>query len=155
MNRGMGMNKALLIMAIITLALFGYAMKTAHIPPASVDYREVFYLDNRSVVFVEKDGWGLFEMDINPKVKGFEIQITFPEGTEYLVEYNGEQWKGSDEFKTTVSKGGTMYVHFKVPGSLVNSLYYEKGTAEIRISLEKLPFWRDDYTLTLAPRKSS
>ncbi|ASJ01382.1 hypothetical protein [Thermococcus gorgonarius] len=148
------MNKPLLIMAIITLALFGYAVKTAHLPPASVGYHEVFYLDNQSVVFVEKDGWGLFDMDINPKVKGFEMQITFPEGTEYLIEHNGEQKRGSDEFKTTVSNEGTMYVHFKVPDDLVKSLYYEKGTAQVKIHLEKAPFWRDDYTLTLAPRKS-
>lgn len=148
------MNKALLIMAIITLALFGYAVKTAHLPPASVDYREVFYIDNQSVVFVEKDGWGLFEMDVKPKVSGFELKITFPKGTEYLIEYNGEQKRGSDEFKTTVSKSGTMYIHFRVPSDLVKSLYYEKGTAQVKIHLEKAPFWRDDYTLTLAPRKS-
>ncbi|ASJ01781.1 hypothetical protein A3L09_00135 [Thermococcus profundus] len=148
------MNKALLVMAIVTLALFGYAIKTAHLPPASVTYHEVFYLDNRSVVFVEKDGWGLFEMDVNPKVKGFEMKITFPKGTSYLVDYNGEQYKGTDEFKTTVNEGGTMYVHFRVPDDLVKSLYYKKGSAEVSIHLEKMPFWRDDYTLTLAPRKS-
>jgi len=150
----MSMNKALLVMAIITLALFGYAVKTAHLPPASVSYHEVFYKDNQTVVFVEKDGWGLFEMDIDPKVRGFELSIAFPEGTEYLVEYNEKEYRGTDKFKLEISEGGTMYVHFRVPKELTDSIYHENAKAEIKIHMEKLPFWRDDYTLLLIPRKS-
>lgn len=148
------MNKALLIMAIVTLALFGYAVKTAHLPPASVEYHEVFYRDNQTTVFVEKDGWGLFEMDIKPKVKDFHLRITFPEGTRYLIEYNGKQYNGTGEFKTTINGEGTMYVHFRVKDDLIKSIYYGNGKAEIRIHLEKAPFWRDDYTLHLIARKS-
>ncbi len=149
----MVMNKALLVMAIVTLALFGYAVKTAHLPPASVSYHEVFYKDNTTVVFVEKDGWGLFEIDLKPKVKDFELSMSFPKGTEYLVEYNGKQYNGTNEFKVKVTKGGTMYVHFKVPLDIVNSIYYQNGKAEIKVHMEKIPFWRDDYTLHLIPRK--
>lgn len=151
---GIIMNKALLIMTIVTLALFGYAVKTAHLPPASIEYREVFYKDNQTTVFVEKDGWGLFEMDITPKVKDFDFRITFPQGTAYLIEYNGKQYNGTGEFKTTINKGGIMYIHFRVKDNLVKSIYYENRKAEIRIHLEKLPFWRDDYTLHLIPRNS-
>ncbi len=151
---GMLMNKALLVMAIVTLALFGYAVKTAHLPPASVSYQEVFYKDNETVVIVERDEWGLFEMNIDPKVKGFELSITFPEGTEYLVRYNGKEYKGTNKFKLEISEGGTMYVRFGVPQELADSIYHENAKAEIKIHMEKMPFWRDDYTLHLIPREN-
>ncbi|WP_297490126.1 hypothetical protein [Thermococcus sp.] len=148
------MSKVLAAMMVVVVALLAYAIETAQIPPASLSYHEVFYINNQSSVFVEKDGWGLFEMDIKPKVKGFELTIDFPQGSSYLVEFNGKQYSGTGSFKLTVSSAGTMYIHFRVPNALVNELYHKKGTAEIRVNLEKMPFWRDHYTLHLVPRKS-
>jgi hypothetical protein len=148
------MNKALLIMGIITIGLMIYAIETAQIPPANVDYQEVYYINNQSSVYVEKDGWGLFEMNVKPRVKGFELSLKFPENTSYLVDIGGKEYKGTGTFKTTVSKSETLYIHFKVSDELRNDIYYKGATPQIEIHLEKAPFWRDHYTIHLIPRKS-
>ncbi|WP_367884689.1 hypothetical protein [Thermococcus sp. JCM 11816] len=56
-----------------------YAFETAQLPPASIEYTEVFYVDNQSVTFVTQDGFGLFTMKVSPHVDNFELKIEFPE----------------------------------------------------------------------------
>ena len=148
------MNKALLVLSIIAIGLMIYAIETAQIPPASVSYQEVYYINNQSSVYVEKDGWGLFEMNVKPRVKGFELSLEFPENTSYLVDVGGKEYRGTGTFKTTVSKSETIYVHFKVSDELLKALYYDGATSKMEIHLEKAPFWMDHYTIYLIPRKS-
>ncbi|AMQ18989.1 hypothetical protein [Thermococcus peptonophilus] len=141
------MNKALIIMAVITIALVVYAFETAQLPPASIEYTEVFYVDNQSVTFITQDGFGLFTMKISPHVDNFELKIEFPEGTTYLVRYGSEQFKGETTFKINVHKGDApqeVYVHFQLPEELTRKVVYEGATPEIRIIGDKVPFWHSE-----------
>ncbi|WP_367883638.1 hypothetical protein [Thermococcus peptonophilus] len=104
--------------AVITIALVVYAFETAQLPPASIEYTEVFYVDNQSVTFITQDGFGLFTMKISPHVDNFELKIEFPEGTTYLVRYGSEQFKGGETtFKINVHKGGTLRRKFTFTSS--------------------------------------
>ncbi|NJE62521.1 hypothetical protein [Thermococcus sp. 21S7] len=150
------MSKGLLIMATITIALVAYALTTAQIPPASIEYKEVFYTNNQSVTYITKDGFGLFSMDINPKVNSFELSIEFPEGTSYMVRYGDQVYRGKDEFKITVEKGSLpdeVYVHFQLPKELTRKLIYENGEAVITIRGDKTPIWHAEDTIIVRYKK--
>lgn len=150
------MNRALAIMAIITIALVVYAFKTAQLPPATIDYKEVFYVDNQSVTFITKDGYGLFEMHIKPKISSFELTIEFPEGTSYIIRYGDKNYRGRDTFKVTVGKGnpsGEMYVQFQLPEELTRRIIYEGESPEIRVIGEKAPFWHAEDVIYIKYRK--
>ncbi|WP_297064467.1 hypothetical protein [Thermococcus sp.] len=150
------MNKALAIMAIITIALVTYAFKTAQLPPATIDYKEVFYIDNQSVTFVTKDGFGLFAMHIKPKISSFELTIKFPEGTSYLVRYGNKTYRGTDEFKITVDKDNLppeVYVQFQLPKELARKIVYEGESPEIEVIGEKVPFWHAEDVIYIKYRK--
>lgn len=138
------MDKALTIMAIITIALAAYALSTSQIPPASIEYREVFYTNNQSVTFITKDGVGLFTMKISPHVNSFELTIKFPEGTSYLIRYGNENYKGTNEFKVTIDKDTVpdeVYIQFQLPQDVTKKLIYENGEVEITIKGDKIPLW--------------
>ena len=150
------MNKALAIMAIITIALSAYALSTASIPPASIEYKEVFYTDNQSITFVTKDGVGLFTMKISPHVDSFELTIEFPQGTSYLVRYGDRNYKGTDEFKISVDKSSVpdeVYVQFQLPPEVTKKLVYEKGEAQITIRGDKMPVWHAEDVIYVKYRK--
>ncbi|KUH33360.1 hypothetical protein APY94_06375 [Thermococcus celericrescens] len=152
------MNKALVIMAVITVALVAYAFHTAQIPPASIEYKEVFYVDNQSVTFVTKDGVGLFTMRIEPHVDSFELKIAFPKGTSYLVRYGDMSYRGSDEFRIQVEKDslpGEVYVQFQLPPELTKEIVYQKGQAEILITGDKIPMWHAEDVIYIKYRKES
>ncbi|WP_297535078.1 hypothetical protein [Thermococcus sp.] len=151
------MNKALLVMAVITVALVAYAFKTAQLPPATIDYQEVFYLNNHSVTFVTKDGFGLFTMHIKPRISSFKLTIQFPQGTTYLIRYGAKTYKGTDEFTITVEKDSVpneVYVQFQLPEELTKRIVYENETAEIKITGEKPPIWHAEDTIYIKYRKS-
>ncbi len=150
------MNKALAVMAIITIALSAYALATAQIPPASISYKEVFYINNQSVTFVTKDGFGLFTMHIEPHVNSFDLRIEFPEGTSYLIRYGDKNYRGTDEFKVTVDKDTVpdeVYVQFQLPAGLMRKLIYENGEAKITIRGDKAPVWHAEDTVYVKYRK--
>jgi hypothetical protein len=150
------MNKALAIMAIVTVALAAYALSTAKMPPAGIEYKEVFYTNNQSVTFVTKDGVGLFTMRISPRVNSFELTIEFPEGTSYLVRYGDKNYKGTDEFKVTVDKNTLpeeVYVQFQLSPELTKKLVYENGEAQITIRGDKMPVWHAEDIIYVKYRK--
>lgn len=152
------MNKTLLVLGIITIALLAYAIKTAQLPAASVDYEEVFYIKNQSVTFITKDGAGLFGMKINPYVDSFKFEIIFPQGTEYLIKYGDKTLKGKNKFEYKVSKESlpkdTIYVQFWLPEDVTKKIVFEKHEATIQIRMTKLPFWRSNETIYLKYMKS-
>ncbi|NJE54498.1 hypothetical protein [Thermococcus sp. 21S9] len=151
------MNKALAIMAIITVALVAYAFKTAQLPPATIDYKEVFYIDNQSVTFVTKDGYGLFTMEIKPKISSFELTIQFPEGTSYLIRYGDREYRGKDTFKITVEKDSVpseVYVQFQLSPELTKKVVYEGESPQIKITGEKAPFWHAEDVIYIKYRKT-
>ncbi|WP_457742580.1 hypothetical protein [Thermococcus sp.] len=150
------MNKALLVMAIITVALVAYAFKTAELPPATIDYQEVFYINNHSVTFVTKDGFGLFTMHIKPKISSFKLTIQFPPGTTYLIRYGAKTYKGTDEFTVNVEKNSVpkeVYVQFQLPKGLIRKIIYENETAEIKITGNKPPIWHAEDVIYIKYRK--
>ncbi|GAB6136462.1 hypothetical protein [Thermococcus henrietii] len=150
------MNKALAIMAIITIALVAYAFKTAQLPPATIDYKEVFYIDNQSVTFVTQDGFGLFTMHINPKISSFELTIKFPEGTSYLVRYGDKNYRGTTTFRITVNKDSLpsqVYVQFQLPKELAVKVVNGEATPEIKVIGEKAPFWHAEDVIYIKYRK--
>lgn len=150
------MNKALAIMAVITIALVAYAFKTAQLPPATIEYKEVFYVDNQSVTFVTKDGYGLFTMHIKPKISSFELTIKFPEGTSYLVRYGNRNYRGTDTFKITIEKDSVpseVYVQFQLPEELTQKIIYEGQSPEITVIGEKAPFWHAEDVIYIKYRK--
>ncbi|WP_297516641.1 hypothetical protein [Thermococcus sp.] len=150
------MNKALAIMAIITIALVAYAFETAQLPPATIEYKEVFYIDNQSITFITKDGYGLFTMHIKPKISSFELTIQFPEGTSYLVRYGDRDYRGKDTFKITVDKDsvpGEVYVQFQLPEELTRRIIYEGESPEIKVIGEKTPFWHAEDVIYIKYRK--
>jgi len=138
------MNKALAVMAIITVALVAYAFETAQLPPATIEYKEVFYVDNQSVTFITKDGYGLFTMHIKPKISSFELMIEFPKGTSYLVRYGDRDYRGKDTFEITVDRNtvpGEVYVQFQLPKNVTRKIIYENYSPEIKVIGKKKPFW--------------
>ncbi len=150
------MNKALAIMAIITIALVAYAFQTAQLPPATIEYKEVFYINNQSVTFVTKDGYGLFTMHIKPKISSFELRIEFPEGTSYLVRYGDKNYRGKDVVKLDVSKENLppeVYVQFQLPEEVTRKIIYEGESPEIRVIGEKAPFWHAEDVIYIKYRK--
>ncbi|AHL22992.1 MULTISPECIES: hypothetical protein [Thermococcus] len=150
------MNKALAIMAIITIALVAYAFETAQLPPATIEYKEVFYIDNQSITFITKDGYGLFTMHIKPKISSFELTIQFPEGTSYLVRYGDRDYRGTDTFKITVDKDSVpaeVYVQFQLPEELTRRIIYEGESPEIKVIGEKAPFWHAEDVIYIKYRK--
>lgn len=150
------MNKALAIMAIITIALVAYAFQTAQLPPATIEYKEVFYMDNQSVTFVTKDGFGLFTMHIEPKISSFELRIEFPEGTSYLLKYGDETYKGTGTAKIKVSKDSLpnqVYIQFQLPEELTRKVVYEGESPEIRVIGEQIPFWHAEDVIYIKYRK--
>ncbi|WP_048150868.1 hypothetical protein [Palaeococcus ferrophilus] len=151
------MNKALIILTLITLALLAYAVETAELPPASFSYMDVFYVKNESVTYVTPDGAGLFGLKVEPYVDGFDLEIIFPEGTSYLVRYGEENIKGTGEFKVTVKKDELpeeIYIQFQLPGKLTDEVVHRKGSAKIEIKAHKLPFWRTNETIVVKYRKT-
>ena len=152
------MNRGLLVMAVITIALAAYALTTAQIPPASIEYREVFYMSNQSVTFVTKDGFGLFSMVIHPRVDSFDLTITFPEGTEYMVRYGEEIYKGEGMFKITVKKDSLpdeVYVQFQLPKEVTERIVQQGEEAQITISGDKLPVWHAKDVIYIRYRKEA
>lgn len=150
------MGKGLAIMAIITVVLIAYALTTVRVPPASVEYREVFYTNNQSVTFVTKDGVGLFTMVINPRVDSFELTIEFPKGTSYLVKYGDRDYRGTDEFKVKVERGkvpDNVYVNFQLPQDLTRKLVFENGEARITVRGDKEPIWHGEDVIYVRYRK--
>ncbi|AFK22024.1 hypothetical protein [Pyrococcus sp. ST04] len=148
------MDKKLVAILVIFLVFLVYALKTAQIPPANVEASaEVFYLNNQTVTFVENDGWGLFTLTIKPKISGFTFEIIFPEGTEYLIKINGEEFKGTTKFKTEITKDTEVIVKFTLPRDDVEKLYRGEGDYFITIKTTKLPIWHAEYKVKLIPRK--
>ncbi|WP_297418663.1 hypothetical protein [Thermococcus sp.] len=150
------MNKALAIMAIITIALSAYALATAQLPPASISYKEVFYINNQSVTFVTKDGFGLFAMHIEPRVNSFNLRMEFPKGTTYLIRYGNKEYHGTNEFQVTVNKDTVpteVYVQFQLPPELIRKLVYENGEAKIIVRGDKAPIWHAEDTVYIKYRK--
>jgi len=150
------MNKALVVLTLITLALLAYAVQTAELPPASFSYAEVFYIRNESVTYILPDGTGLFGISVEPYVDDFTLRIVFPEGTSYLVRYGEENIKGQNEFKINVKKDELpeeIYVQFQLPEKLTEEIVHRKGSAKIEIRASKLPFWRTNETISVRYRK--
>lgn len=150
------MRRALIIMGIIAMALVAYAASTAQIPPASVEYTEVFYINNQSVTFVTKDGFGLFTMRISPRVDSFELTIGFPERTSYLIKYGNKSYKGTGEFKITVDKAtmpDEVYIQFQLAQDVTEKLIQENGEAEITITGDKMPVWHAEDVIYVKYRK--
>ncbi|NJE08257.1 hypothetical protein E3E31_06935 [Thermococcus sp. M39] len=152
------MNKTLLALGVITIVLLAYALKTAQLPAASVDYEEVFYIKNQSVTFITKDGAGLFGMKINPYVDSFKLEIIFPQGTEYLIKYGDKNIKGKDKFEYKVSKEDlpkeVIYVQFWLPEDVTKTVIFEKQEATIQIRMIKLPFWKSNETIYIKYMKN-
>lgn len=150
------MNKPLIVLSLITIALLVYAVETAELPPASFSYIDVFYVTNESVTYITPNGAGLFGMKVEPYVDGFDLEIVFPEGTYYLVRYGEENINGTGEFKITVKKDELpeeIYIQFQLPEKLTDELVHRKGAAKIEIKASKLPFWRTNETIVVRYRK--
>ncbi|WP_456423027.1 hypothetical protein [Thermococcus sp.] len=151
------MNRALAVMAIITVALVAYAFETAQLPPATIEYKEVFYVDNQSVTFITKDGYGLFTMHIKPKISSFELMIEFPKGTSYLVRYGDRDYRGTDTFEITVDRDtvpGEVYVQFQLPKNVTRKVIYENYNPEIKVIGEKKPFWHAEDVIYIRYRNA-
>jgi len=150
------MNKVLTIMAIITIALVIYAFENAQLPPASIEYKEVFYINNQSVTFVTKDGYGLFTMHIKPKISSFDLTIEFPEGTHYLIRYGSENYRGTDTFRISVNRDSVpseVYVQFQLSKELTRKVLYEGESPVIKVIGEKKPFWHAEDVIHIKYRK--
>lgn len=101
------MDKKITAVAIIFIVLLVLAMRTAKMPPATINEKEsseIFYKENRTVTIVEKDGWGLFTLKVEKIVSDFNFEIEFPEGTNYLIKVNGKDYKGTSKFETKLSE---------------------------------------------------
>ncbi|ASJ16021.1 hypothetical protein A3L04_02470 [Thermococcus chitonophagus] len=148
------MSKKLVAVLVIFLVLLWYALRTAQIPPASIQASaEVFYINNETVTIVEKDGWGLFTLEVKPRVSGFTFEIEFPEGTEYLIKVNGKEYRGNTTFKTTIDKDSEIYINFRLPDEDTKKLYRGEGQYYLIIKASKLPIWHVEYKIKLIPRK--
>ncbi|HII61119.1 hypothetical protein [Pyrococcus horikoshii] len=148
------MDKKIVTLAVILVAVLVYAMKTASIPPAYVEgSAEIFLMNNKTVTIVEKDGWGLFTLTIKPKISDFTLEIEFPEGTKYLIKKNGKELRGENTFSTKISGNTELIVNFQLPKDKTERLYREEGEYYIKIKTTKLPFWNAEYTIYLIPRK--
>ncbi|ALM75754.1 hypothetical protein [Thermococcus barophilus] len=150
------MNKTLLILGIITIALLAYAMKTAKLPAGEFEYEEVFWSDNVSITYLQKDGWGLFGVKIKPYVDGASFEVEFPEDTEYTIKIGEKTFTGKDKFSHKISKDeakDTVYIRFQLPPELTKKIVYGKGNATIQITLRKVPFWQTEDTIYVVYKK--
>ncbi len=146
----------MLILGIITIALLAYAVKTAKLPAGELAYEEVFWINNSSVTYLQKDGWGLFGIKITPYVDDATLEIEFPKDTEYTIKVGAETFTGKDSFKYKVSKNKLkepVYVRFELPESLTKEIVYGGGNTTITIKLTKLPFWRTEETIYVLYKK--
>ncbi|AEH25038.1 hypothetical protein [Pyrococcus yayanosii] len=155
------MDKRLLGLLIVLVALLAYAMKTAKLPPATVEYEEVYYDNNRSITYIvvnpqTGEGDGLFGLKINPLVDSFELRIKFPEGTKYVVGYGNESFRGVDSFSIKVEKGKVpewVYVQFTLSPELTKKVVRGEVNATIEIRMSKLPLWRWEDTIYIEKQK--
>ncbi|MFA4646878.1 hypothetical protein P8X24_06405 [Pyrococcus kukulkanii] len=148
------MDKKLVAILVIFLFVLWYALRTAQIPPANIQASaEVFYINNETVTIVEKDGWGLFTLEVKPRISGFTFEIDFPQGTEYLIKVNGKEYKGTTTFKVTLDRDTEIIVNFKLPQEETINLYRGESEYYLTIKATKFPIWRVEYKIKLVPRK--
>lgn len=138
------MNKVFVIMVVIIIVLVVYVFEIVQFLLVSIEYMEVFYVDNQSVIFVIQDGFGLFIMKVSLYVDNFEFKIEFLEGIIYFVCYGFEQFKGEIMFKVKVYKGDVfqeVYVYFQFLEDFIKKVIYEGVILEIKIIGDKFLFW--------------
>ncbi|AEC51830.1 hypothetical protein PNA2_0914 [Pyrococcus sp. NA2] len=148
------MDKKILALAVILIAVLIFAIRTANMAPAYVEgSAEIFVVNNKTVTIVEKDGWGLFTLTVKPKVSGFTLRIEFPEGTRYLIREGDKEVKGEDVFETKIEKETEIIVNFQLSQEKVRKLYSGEGEYYIKIKTTKMPFWNAEYLIYLVPRE--